>query len=174
MSEGGRIVIQIDEDETLPDFKPVLRQRTTLLVEGERSFHQRCSDQPAIRAINPAMVGADKPFVRSLLVERDGHVAMATDVGKRTDHTIGATHNKHGVIDDLHGEPVTGIGNIVGAPDQKPFVFEYRLDLKLVEARICVGRRWQREARRIGCGGKGRQRVEQIFGGTGHRSYSAA
>ena len=78
--EWGSVVVEVDEDDPVPDLQAKLGQRDRTLVEGFVLIHERSALELAIESVSKQMVRATEPLDVALLsVFREGHGAVPTN-----------------------------------------------------------------------------------------------
>ena len=104
------VLIEIDEDELLPDFERQRDHAHGAAVEELDAFNIRRADQTAIERVGPAMIAATKDIFAAAVL-RDGAGAVAADVAEGAERAFFVPHNDDRFTSDIDGEEGFRIGD---------------------------------------------------------------
>ncbi len=132
--ERRRVLIEIDEEETVPGLQPYRDQPVILGAEIGRLLHAERRNQPAVEIVDPGVVGAGDRAAGAASGEKP-RAAMPAGVGEGAQGPRAVAQQDHRLPDDLEDEIVAGLCDLVRAADEVPGLEKDALDLALVEFR---------------------------------------
>ncbi len=123
--------VEVDEDESAPEFDPKLGKTPVLLVEILGLIHARCADHLAIEVEGPEM---ERTLERAAIAARlalqgkgrvgivsdEQHPAMGADIGQRSNGPLLVPHDDQRFAEELDREIVAGVSDLLDATDAEP------------------------------------------------------
>lgn len=129
-----RALIESDENESLPYFAVKLQQTHRLRVKTRRLFHMWRMQKRAVVAISPTMVGAVETLIAASAFQKFGKtVRTGIDKGPHVAVRLPKHHDRG--IDNVVGNKVTVMRDIILAPDTDPALIKQTLNLQIEEGR---------------------------------------
>ena len=149
------LLIEVDEDEPLPEFRPQPGQADIRAGESRCLPHLGCTDESAVEVVRPPVVGAaERPAVagclrwqleplrrRPLRGCRHAHTPVLADRGHDVDLVLRSASDDHRLPCHSDRIEVTDVGDLVDASHTDPLMTEDGLLLEREEVGICVHRR---------------------------------
>ena len=135
--------IKIDEDQIEPFFGSHRSQRKLFGIESGLAFKFGGADERAVKPVGPTVIAATKQFSRTAsLGGRSG--AMAADVIETAQFALSPAHQQKRLAQNLGGEEVSGICQLIAMADHLPGPGEDSISLSREQQGIGVERRRNR------------------------------
>ena len=138
-----RLVIERDEDKTVPDLTLQLGKAEARLVEADALLHRRRSEQLTIEAVDPEVVRAAEvvPVAGAL---GDDHAAVPANRRENPNLPIRPADGQKRIVEQLEREVVADVGDLPFVADADPVPIEDGLTLEGEERLGHVARRRKR------------------------------
>ncbi len=102
------------------------------LGEVGGALHRRRTEQAAVEAVHPLVIGAGEGAAVAAIVD-DLHAAVLADRREGVDVAVLGTGDDQPFVVDGRGEVIAGIGDLVDTADAEPFVIEERSPFEIEE-----------------------------------------
>ena len=142
IGDRGRVRIEADEHHVQQGIDLNLRQAEVAGIEAGHVLRVPSGLQVALEIVGPGMERAGDHARIALALEEDMATVHAHVVEGAQGPVPGAGH-EHLLVEDIGGQEVAGVGEVVGVADELPAPEPDRLLLALEDGRVIVVRRRQ-------------------------------